>query len=105
MITKSHEKHTTETPEVKLRKLSREIVKSHGHLRVKSGRTNGEPVLHVRNPGVDSYTIRNVGEWAECPLNIERKHRDRATSGSQNSAKREAEINETETLIANKDAI
>lgn len=101
-------KHQPTTPEVAASKLAREIVKSHGHLRVQIGRTNGKPVLHVHDkPGARgrSFTIKNLGEWLNCPLNYERVRRDRATAPSENTAQREAEINQTSALIANRDAI
>jgi hypothetical protein len=64
------------------RSLATRVVKDTKSARVKFGRTNGEPVLHVivpaesaRNeygdadPTVASFTVKNASEWEECPLN------------------------------------
>jgi hypothetical protein len=102
---RTQKRHTLDTPVVKAAKLARDIAKSHGHLRIRRGTTNGEPVLHVREPGRTSFTIRNAGEWEECPLNIDRIRRDRKIAGADNkSAKREQEIDALTGMIANKDA-
>lgn len=41
------------------------------NVKVKVGRTNGEPVIHINDlEGRESWTIRNLGEWLVHPLNI-----------------------------------
>lgn len=91
------------TPTPEARALAKQVVKDSNGARVKFGRTNGQIVLHVFEPGGRGFTIAHAGEWAECPINPERTRRDGRTSG--NSAEREQEITATEALIANRDAI
>lgn len=59
------------------RELARQIVKDANDIRVKTGRTNGEIVLHVFVPGGTSRTIKNVVDWEEDPRN-ERASRNRS---------------------------
>lgn len=68
--------------EAEARGLATQVVKDTKSARVKIGRTNGAPRLHVMipadqalndagvgDPTLASYTIRDNSDWETCPLN------------------------------------
>lgn len=67
--------------------LATQIVKDDGRVRVKFGRTNGRPVLHVYVPGSPiSRTIESYGEWENHPsfrAKAKRKAEERASKQTQ----------------------
>jgi hypothetical protein len=73
------------------RELATQVVKDNRAARVKFGRTNGAPRLHVMvppesapecDPTRASFTLRSANDWSTCPLN-QRITRNRDMAAAQ----------------------
>lgn len=86
---------STDLTEKGARDLARQIVKDASNARVKFGNTNGRICLHVFVPGSNDQgrTIYNAAGWDSHPAN-QRASRNKRFAAEQ----------ETEALIANKEA-